>query len=103
MADVKDAVKAVAERVTGGRGFELVDIEIKNNPGGRIVRLFVDKEGGISLDDLQSVSEEVSAILDVEDTIPSAYTLEGPPLRMRPFGFSLAMSLALVLCGRICE
>lgn len=76
MADVKDAVKAVADRVTGGRGFELVDIEIKNNPGGRIVRLFVDKEGGISLDDLQSVSEEVSAILDVEDTIPSAYTLE---------------------------
>ena len=51
MADVKDAVKAVAERVTGGRGFELVDVEIKNNPGGRIVRLFVDKEGGIGLDD----------------------------------------------------
>jgi ribosome maturation factor RimP len=76
LADVKDAVKAVAERVTGGRGFELVDVEIKNNPGGRIVRLFVDKEGGIGLDDLQSVSEEVSAILDVEDTIPSAYTLE---------------------------
>jgi ribosome maturation factor RimP len=76
LADVKDAVRAVAERVTGGRSFDLVDVEIKNNPGGRIVRLFVDKEGGISLDDLQSVSEEVSAILDVEDTIPSAYTLE---------------------------
>ncbi|MET0556442.1 MAG: ribosome maturation factor RimP [Vicinamibacteria bacterium] len=76
MADVKDAVKAVAERVTNGRGFELVDVEIKNSPGGRLVRLFVDKEGGIGLDDLQSVSEEVSAILDVEDQIPSAYTLE---------------------------
>ena len=45
-------------------------------PGSRIVRLFVDKEGGIGLDELQSVSEEVSAILDAEDPIPTAYTLE---------------------------
>jgi ribosome maturation factor RimP len=40
------------------------------------VRLFVDRPGGIGLDDLQSVSEEVSAILDAEDPIDSAYTLE---------------------------
>lgn len=76
MADVREAVQAVAERVTAGRGFELVDVELKNGPGGRVVRVFVDKEGGIGLDDLQSVSEEVSAILDAEDRIPSAYTLE---------------------------
>ncbi len=43
---------------------------------GILVRLFVDKEGGIGLDDLQSVSEEVSAILDAEDPIRSSYTLE---------------------------
>lgn len=76
MADVKEAVRSVADRVTVGRGFELVDVEIKNAPDGRVVRLFVDKEGGISLDDLQSVSEEVSAILDAEDLIKNAYTLE---------------------------
>ena len=69
-------VKAVAERVTGGRGFELVDVEIKRARDGNTVRLFVDREGGIGLDDLQSVSEEVSAILDVEDPITSTYTLE---------------------------
>ena len=40
------------------------------------MRLFVDKEGGIGLDELQSVSEEVSAILDAEDPIASSYTLE---------------------------
>ncbi len=40
------------------------------------MRLFVDREGGIGLDDLQSVSEEVSAILDAEDPIASTYTLE---------------------------
>jgi ribosome maturation factor RimP len=71
-----EAVRAVAERVTGGRGFELVDVEVKRERGGHFVRLFVDKEGGIGLAELQSVSEEVSAILDVEDPIDSAYTLE---------------------------
>jgi ribosome maturation factor RimP len=62
--------------VTADRGFELVDVEVKRAPGGQLVRLFVDKPGGIGLDDLQSVSEEVSAILDAEDPIEGAYTLE---------------------------
>ena len=69
-------VREVAGRVTASRGFELVDVEIKRQRGGYLVRLFVDKPGGIGLDELQSVSEEVSAILDVEDPIDSAYTLE---------------------------
>jgi ribosome maturation factor RimP len=69
-------VKAVAQRVTDGRGFELVDVEVKRGRDGHVVRLFVDKEGGIGLEELQSVSEEVSAILDAEDPIDSAYTLE---------------------------
>ena len=69
-------VRAVAQRVVDGRGFELVDLEVKRGRAGHMVRLFVDKEGGIGLDDLQSVSEEVSAILDAEDPIESAYTLE---------------------------
>jgi len=72
----KDIVRGVAERVTAGRGYELVDVEVKRERGGHFVRLFVDKEGGIGLDDLQSVSEEVSAILDAEDPIEGAYTLE---------------------------
>jgi ribosome maturation factor RimP len=66
----------VAERVVAGRGFELVDVELKRQPGAMLVRLYVDKQGGIGLDDLQSVSEEVSAILDAEDPIASQYTLE---------------------------
>jgi ribosome maturation factor RimP len=73
---VIEAVRAVAERVTGSRGFELVDLEVKQERGGRFVRLYVDKEGGIGLDELQTVSEEVSAILDAEDPIESSYTLE---------------------------
>ena len=73
---LKETLRDVAERVTSGRGFELVDIEVKRAAGSHLVRLFVDKPGGIGLDDLQSVSEEVSAILDVEDPIESTYTLE---------------------------
>ncbi len=69
-------VRAVAQRVVDGRGFELVDVEVKRGRGESVVRLFVDKEGGIGLAELQSVSEEVSAILDAEDPIESTYTLE---------------------------
>src|SRR5215813_3034555 len=75
-ASVSEAIRAVAQRVVDGRGWELVDVEVKREREGHLVRLFVDKDGGIGLDDLQSVSEEVSAILDAEDPIASSYTLE---------------------------
>jgi len=71
-----DVVRAVAERVTSAHGYELVDVEMARAKGGHLVRLYVDKPGGIGLDELKSVSEEVSAILDVEDPIDSSYTLE---------------------------
>jgi ribosome maturation factor RimP len=71
-----DKIRGVAERVTSGRGYELADVELKRERGGYLVRLYVDREGGIGLADLQSVSEEVSAILDAEDPVPTSYTLE---------------------------
>jgi len=74
--EASEVVRAVAQRVVDGRGYELVDVEVKRGRGEHIVRLFVDKEGGIGLAELQSVSEEVSAILDAEDPIESTYTLE---------------------------
>lgn len=76
MGGAVDAVRAVAERVTSAHGYELVDVEMARAKGGHVVRLYVDKPGGIGLDELKSVSEEVSAILDVEDPIDSSYTLE---------------------------
>ena len=69
-AEALEAVRGVAQRVTDSRGFELVDVEVKTAPGGRLVRLFVDKDGGIGLDELQSVSQEVSAILDAKSPRP---------------------------------
>jgi len=66
----------VALRVTEGRGYELTDVEVKRDRSGYLIRIFADKDGGIGLDELQVVSEEVSAILDAEDPIPASYTLE---------------------------
>jgi ribosome maturation factor RimP len=75
-SEVARVVQDVALRVTADRGFELVDVEIKKQKDGPVVRLFVDKEGGIGLEELESVSHEVSAILDAEDPIKGGYTLE---------------------------
>jgi ribosome maturation factor RimP len=71
-----DALSDVAERVIQQRGLGLVDVELKTSRGGNIVRLYVEKDGGIGLEELQAVSEEVSAILDVSDPIDFSYTLE---------------------------
>jgi len=71
-----ERVRSVALRVTADRGFELVDVELKQAKSEKLVRIFVDRPGGIGLEDLQSVSEEVSAILDAEDPIAGHYTLE---------------------------
>ena len=71
-----ERVRSVALRVTADRGFELVDVELKQAKSEKLVRIFVDRPGGIGLEDLQSVSEEVSAILDACDPIDGHYTLE---------------------------
>jgi len=57
-------------------GYELVDLEFKQEGPEWFLRIFIDKEGGIGLEDCTSVSREVSAILEVEDIIDRAYRLE---------------------------
>jgi ribosome maturation factor RimP len=71
-----EAVRGIAERVVASRGYELVDVEVHRSRRGHFVRLYVDRPGGIGLNELQGVSEEVSAILDVENPIDSSFTLE---------------------------
>jgi ribosome maturation factor RimP len=55
---------------------ELVDVEFGGGGGRQILRLFIDKPGGVSLDDCSSVSRAVSAALDVEDPLDGSYDLE---------------------------
>jgi ribosome maturation factor RimP len=73
---VLELVRGAAQRVVADHGFELVDVEVKRGRDATLVRLFVDKPEGIGLDELQAVSEEVSAILDAEDPLDLPYTLE---------------------------
>jgi ribosome maturation factor RimP len=55
---------------------ELVEIEYRREARGWILRLYIDKEGGVTLDDCTRISQEVGRILDVEDFILVPYTLE---------------------------
>jgi ribosome maturation factor RimP len=58
-------------------GYELVGVEFQTGgKGGGLLRVYIDSEAGISAEDCQKVSYQVSGVLDVEDPIPGHYTLE---------------------------
>ncbi|MGH8226860.1 MAG: ribosome maturation factor RimP [Steroidobacteraceae bacterium] len=67
---------ALIEPVLAQWGYELVDLEFGPASGGGALRIFIDKPEGVGLEDCERVSREVSALLDVEDPITTAYTLE---------------------------
>ncbi len=69
-------VKGIALPILESLGIELVDIEFGKIGRDAVLRLFIDKEGGIMLDDCANVSRELSMILDVEEVISCNYTLE---------------------------
>ena len=72
LEEVRDLAEAVARR----HSVTLWDVEVGGRPGRMIVRIFVDKEGGVDLDEVALVSEEISRGLDLRDPIPGRYTLE---------------------------
>lgn len=74
--EVEVFVRSVAERVARASGLDFVDLEVRRGGQGPIVRIFMDKPGRISLDELENASREISAILDVEDPVGRSYTLE---------------------------
>lgn len=71
-----EEVKDLAEAVTRRRSLRLWDIEMGGQPGRAIVRVFVDADGGIDLDTVAEVSEEISRGLDLRDPIAGRYMLE---------------------------
>jgi len=64
------------EPVVLGMGYELVEIEYQPNPKHGVLRLYIDKESGILLEDCTEVSRQISALIDVEDPIPGHFNLE---------------------------
>jgi ribosome maturation factor RimP len=78
-----EQIRAVAERVAASRGLEVWDIQSRREAIGHVVRVFIDRPGpaatpeeSVSIEDCEQVNREMSTILDVEDPLPFAYTLE---------------------------
>lgn len=69
-------LRNLIEPVIVAMGYELVGIEFLAHGRNALLRIYIDKEDGISLEDCQRVSYQVSGVLDVEDPIPGRYTLE---------------------------
>ncbi|HHJ64669.1 MAG TPA: ribosome maturation factor RimP [Aquifex aeolicus] len=73
--EVSEKVKELVEPVIRNLGFRLFDVEFKPERGW-VLRVIIDREGGVTIRDCEEVSRKISAILDVEDLIPFSYTLE---------------------------
>jgi ribosome maturation factor RimP len=82
-ADVVEQVRSMASRVAASYGLEIFDVQFRREAGGMILRVQIDRPGpaataedSVSVEDCANVSRDLSAILDVEDVVPTAYTLE---------------------------
>jgi ribosome maturation factor RimP len=77
MAFDVEHVRQIAERVAASSGLELVEIEFRGGGKARMLRVYIDKPGGVTHEDCANISHELGTILDVEDAIPGgSYTLE---------------------------
>ena len=81
--DVVQQVRALAGRVAGSYGLDIFDIQFRREGQGLVLRVRIDRPGpaatadeSVSVDDCARISRDLSAILDVEDVVPDAYTLE---------------------------
>jgi len=73
---LRERLIALIEPVLAQLGYELVELEYAAGRTNAVVRIFIDQPAGISVDDCERVSRDVAALLDVDDPIPTAYTLE---------------------------
>ena len=83
VASIVEQVRAAAVRVAEGYGLEIFDVQFRREASGMVLRVQIDRPGPaasaeecVSVADCSHVSRDLSALLDVEDFIPTAYTLE---------------------------
>ena len=81
--DVVERVRALAARVAATHGLDLFDVQFRREAGGMVLRVQIDRPGAsataedsVSVEDCAVVSRDLSAVLDVEDVVAAAYTLE---------------------------
>ncbi len=73
---IKEKIRAMIEPLINDLGMELDDLELNRMQGKALLRVYIEKEEGITLGDCEQVSREIEAVLDVEDPIPYSYVLE---------------------------
>src|SRR5207253_9765196 len=77
MALEHEKVREIAERVAASSGLEVVEVELRGGGSSRMLRITIDKPGGVTHEDCANLSREVGTILDVEDAVPGgSYLLE---------------------------
>jgi ribosome maturation factor RimP len=74
--EIKERVIALVGSLLSDQGMDLVDLEYRREGRGWVLRLYIDKEGGTTLEDCSRVSQEIGTTLDIEDFMVAPYTLE---------------------------
>ncbi len=96
MANVEITLRDRLASLVSGMGYEFVGCELQRHGRNALLRIYIDSESGIKLDDCSRVSRQVSAMLDVEDPIQGQYTLEvSSPGLNRPL-FEIAHYLKMI-------
>ena len=76
MAVLPERIEKEIEKIVDGEKLELVHLDFKPQGRGMLLRIDIDKEGGVTLEDCQSISHQVSTFLDVEDPVEGEFELQ---------------------------
>ena len=77
MTDLQEQIQLLLDPILGSLGLTLWDLEIRKQGPQWLLRIYIDREtGGVTLGDCEAVSRDLGTVLDVEDIISHAYTLE---------------------------
>ncbi|MEQ1637445.1 MAG: ribosome maturation factor RimP [Methylococcales bacterium] len=96
MKQAPDHLSVLIEPIVEGLGYECVGVEYNPHPRNGLLRIYIDKAGGILVEDCTKVSHQLSGVLDVEDPIQGNYQLEiSSPGEDRPF-FKISQFAAFI-------
>jgi len=76
VAEVVERVKVAVEPALSSLGLEIIDIEYRHEPVGKVLRIYIDQQQGVTVETCSQASEVISEILDNSDILEDVYTLE---------------------------
>jgi ribosome maturation factor RimP len=75
-SSILEKVEKIARDAAADSGVELVHVELAGTKRDQVLRIYIDKEGGVTIEDCTNVSQSVETVLDADDFIPGKYVLE---------------------------